>query len=341
MRLSVVVTTTVAVIILSVLFATPRRSFVEVRADYLNCGFAPFPTCEVNTSLYATVPGWNSSESSGSNPDITVKRGQTVHLSLISGDASSHLFILDVDQHGPGTACSGQDKCSGITGQDVPFSLVVDFAAGSYKYYCYYHPLTMVGTFYVQAVPDFTTSPNPSSLTLVPASHGSSTVTITSQVGLAGNVSISASPTPRIIGLIASMNPSTVDLPANGTATSTLSITVDDITPPRTYNVTVTMAGPLGPGGGLPSRSTVIQVVVSPPPNTGGILLYEATSGTAVAVVVVGAILYFFRKSRGGRLRAFPNNRGSAGASSPGSLSCRGDSRRSRRWKATRIWRIL
>ncbi len=147
----------------------------------------------------------------------------------------------------------------------------------------------------VQAVPDFTTSCNPSSLTIVPGSQGYSTFIITSVAGLAGTATFSALPTPRFgaYGLATSMTLSQVNLPANGTAMSTLNVTVDDFTAPRTYNVTVTVAGPLGPGGGLPTRSTVVQVVVSSPSNTGGILLYETVSAAAVALVVVGATLYF------------------------------------------------
>src|SRR5215470_10257237 len=59
-----------------------------------------------NMSLYAITAGWNSSKPSGPNPSITITQGDTVSLSLISGDGSLHRFLLDVDKDGAVAGCT-------------------------------------------------------------------------------------------------------------------------------------------------------------------------------------------------------------------------------------------
>ena len=90
--------------------------------------------------------------------------------------------------------------------------------------------------------PDFGLGASPSSLTILCGSSGSSTITLTSLNGLSGTASLSASISSSGLVLVwptVSVSPSSVMLAANGTATSTLTISTSLLSTPGTYTVTV------------------------------------------------------------------------------------------------------
>src|SRR5439155_240069 len=75
--------------------------------------------------------------------------------------------------------------------------------------------------------PDFTISANPSSQTVVAGSTGKSTITLTSLNGFSGTVNLYTSPSPLCPSPACStwsIDPTSVNLVPNGTATATLSI---------------------------------------------------------------------------------------------------------------------
>src|SRR3989442_2289066 len=88
---------------------------------------------------------------------------------------------------------------------------------------------------------DFSIGASPSSLTIVIGTSGTSTITLASLNGLSGTASLSATVSSSDLILVwptASVSPSSVTLTANGTATSTLSISASLLTTPGTYTVT-------------------------------------------------------------------------------------------------------
>jgi len=90
---------------------------------------------------------------------------------------------------------------------------------------------------------DFSIGASPTSLTILCGSSGSSTITLTSLNGLSGSASLSPSISSSGLVLIwptGSVSPGTVTLAADGTATSTLTISTSLLTTPGTYTVTVT-----------------------------------------------------------------------------------------------------
>ncbi|HWM53161.1 MAG TPA: PKD domain-containing protein [Thermoplasmata archaeon] len=90
---------------------------------------------------------------------------------------------------------------------------------------------------------DFSIGVSPDSLTIVCGSSGSSAITLASLNGLSGTASLSASITSSGLILIwptVSVNPGSVTLAADGTATSTLMVSTSLLTTPGTYTVTVT-----------------------------------------------------------------------------------------------------
>ncbi|HXX99312.1 MAG TPA: S53 family peptidase, partial [Candidatus Limnocylindrales bacterium] len=105
----------------------------------------------------------------------------------------------------------------------------------------------------VNPLGNFTLSASPNSLTLTQGASGSSTITVTSQNGFNGSVTLSASGLPS--GVTASFNPS------SATSTSTLTLTASSTATTGTATVTVT-----GTSGNL-SHTTSMSLTVAAPPN--------------------------------------------------------------------------
>src|SRR5439155_5829263 len=83
------------------------------------------------------------------NPTITVTQGDGVSLQLSSGDAVLHRWFVDVDKNGPTPDCPRADICSDPFTTSSLLTFTVNFAPGTYTYYCSVHPTTMLGQFVV------------------------------------------------------------------------------------------------------------------------------------------------------------------------------------------------
>jgi len=121
-------------------------------------------------------------------------------------------------------------------------------------------PVTPVGQWIMQMVafrtgPNFTITASPASLTIVQGNQGTSTITTTVSGGFNSSIALSATGAPS--GTTVSFNPATI--PAPGSGTSTMTITVGASTPPGTYPITVT-----GNGGGIQQSTTVTLTVTAP-----------------------------------------------------------------------------
>src|ERR1700756_2562311 len=103
--------------------------------------------------------------------------------------------------------------------------------------------------------PDFTVGASPSSLTITQGSSGTSTITITSLNGFNAATTLSASGLPSGVTATFSANP--VTPPANGSATSTLTLTASSTATTGAATVTVT-----GTSGSL-THSTTISLTVN------------------------------------------------------------------------------
>jgi len=150
------------------------------------------------------------------------------------------------------------------------------------------YPITVVGTgggvqqnttvtLTVTSAPTFTVSASPSSLSVMQETQGTSTITVTVSGGFNNSVSLAASGVPS--GTTVSFNP--VTLPAPGSGSSTMTITVGT-TPEGTYPITVTATG-----GGIHQTATVnltveAQVVLtwtaSQSPGIAGYNVFRSTT---------------------------------------------------------------
>jgi len=106
------------------------------------------------------------------------------------------------------------------------------------------------------ATPDFTIGASPSSLTVTQGGNGTSTITITSLNGFNSATTLSASGLPSGVTAAFSTNP--VTPPANGSATSTLTLTAS--AGATTGNATVTVTGT---SGALTHSATIALTVNS------------------------------------------------------------------------------
>lgn len=241
------------------------------------------------------LTGWNNTPA---NPTITIMVGDTVSITTSAGDGFQHRFFVDVDGGGMIPNCS-VDKCAMVI-PPTSTDPLTGFTAGTYTYYCQYHT-AMQGTFIVQApTPDFSITPNPSSLTLNPGNSGTVSITITSQGGFTGNVNLTGTISPS--GPTLSFNPVTVSLASGGSATSTLTVATSSglysSTPTGSYTVTVT-------GSGNPSlaHSTTVSVTVTSTSSPAGTsippsVLAIAGFGILAVAIVVG---YLVLRRRSGR----------------------------------------
>jgi hypothetical protein len=148
----------------------------------------------------------------------------------------------------PGTVSGG----AGTSSLSVTTSSTL--AAGTY-------PLTIMGTsgalshtatvnLVVSAAPDFGVSLSPSTLTVIAGQQGSYTVSVSSQGGFTGNVSLSVSGLPAFATGSFSRNP----VPPPGT--STLTVRTQRFTTKGTFTIKVT-----GKSGTLTHQSTATLIV--------------------------------------------------------------------------------
>ena len=104
-----------------------------------------------SVSLIGFISAWNNT--SVHNPTITVTQGDTITIQLSSGDGAVHRFFVDVDRNGISPDCPGADVCSNVFPPSTTLTFTVNFAPGTYTYYCSVHPTTMLGQFVVLQPP--------------------------------------------------------------------------------------------------------------------------------------------------------------------------------------------
>ena len=131
---------TLAIFSLASLFATSFNIPPPVKA-----------ASDPNISLIGIVSAWNNT--SVRNPTITVTQGDTITIQLSSGDGAVHRFFVDVDKNGMTPDCPGADVCSNVFPPSTTLTFTVNFAPGTYTYYCSVHPTTMLGQFVVLQPP--------------------------------------------------------------------------------------------------------------------------------------------------------------------------------------------
>ncbi len=173
----------------------------------------------------------------------------------------------------PGSGTSAMTIAVGASTPVGTYPITVTANGGSLRQ-------TTTVTLTVTAVATFTMSASPASLSIMQGNQGTSAITTTISGGFNSAISLSATGAPT--GATISFNPASI--PAPGSGTSTMTITVGGSTPMGTYNIVVT-----GSGGGVRQTVTLSLTVTAQVVTTwtasggGGIAGYNvyrsATSG--------------------------------------------------------------
>jgi phospholipase C len=119
--------------------------------------------------------------------------------------------------------------------------------------------------------PNFTLTPNPTSVTVEPGSSGTSSITAAVSGGFDSAIALSASGMPS--GVTASFSPTSIAAPGSGS--STLTLTVGSSVAEGTYTITVT-----GTGGSV-TQTTTVSLTVSTGGTPSFMLTANPTSVTA------------------------------------------------------------
>jgi plastocyanin len=136
-----------SIVLLSLLILGTSILTIITLPEVLRASAASTPTI----ALFGSVTAWNST--TNPNPTITVTQGQDLTIQLTSSDNVLHRFFIDVDKNGPTPDCPGMDVCSNAFTTTTTLTFTVNFAPGTYTYYCSVHPTSMLGSFIVQAPP--------------------------------------------------------------------------------------------------------------------------------------------------------------------------------------------
>jgi copper binding plastocyanin/azurin family protein len=237
--------------------------------------------------IYSSPLGWGLTATTVTSPgpDLTVLPGETVTMTLYSGDGYTHNW--GVDYNGNGVPDSGEPLSNSFGSAGTTYTFTATTTPGTYTYWCYIHKGPMVGKFIVQSPPgpDYSVSSNPSSLTIPQGANANSTVSITSLNNFAGSVSLSSSPSspPGLLTSSFSVNP--VMVPAGGTAKSNFTISVPAGTSPASYSITVTAKNST-----TFSHSTTVSVTVPTPtfsivPSPASVTINSGSSGISTLTV--------------------------------------------------------
>jgi len=229
-------------------------TFVEVDSVYLHDYLFASGDCSKG---YSTING------GGPYPNNQTFCDNTGNI-LAMGTTSGYIHIeFDQDWLAKGYCGSTVSYCNNVTIAQQVSSGTISLDLQGFVYWddthWELHPLAAWKLTPPPPSPDFSIGANPSALTIVIGSSGTSTITLTSLNGLSGTVNLGATISSSglvIVWPTTSVSPSGVTLTANGTVTSTVTVSTSVLTTPGTYTVTVT-----GTSGSI-THSTTIAVVV-------------------------------------------------------------------------------
>src|SRR2546426_1885016 len=150
--------------------------------------------------------------------------------------------------------------------------------------------------------PDFTITTNTNTLNIIQGSSSTATITITSQNGFAGMVSLQDQITPN--GPLTSQNPPTVSIASSGSQTSTLRISTTPTTPTGSY--TITTAGNTTSTNGPLTHSVTITLTVNPstPTSPGSPVISTFLFEVLAAFIVVISLVIVLGRHRSNRQKS-------------------------------------
>ena len=206
-------------------------------------GLPPYGLESAVVVLLSTAPLANFSLSCSPGA-LTIAPGASADSACTVQSLNAFASAVDLSCAGlpPGVTCayvpgSVTPPANGTAGSTLTVSVAAATAPGQYTFQArgtsgpLAHGFAVALT--VPALPDFSLTCNPSSLAVPPGGSGTSTCTVQSLNAFASPVALSCTGLPG--GVTCAYGPGTVTPPANGAASSTLTVTVPAGTAPGTY----------------------------------------------------------------------------------------------------------
>jgi len=184
------------------------------------------------------------------------------------------------------------------------------------------------------AAPNFSVSASPTSVTVTQGSSGTSTVTITSTGGFNSATTLSASGLPSGVTAAFSTNP--VTPPANGSATSVLTLTASSTAAVGTATVTITGTS------GSTTHSTTISLTVNSSSGTKNFTLalspssFTIVEGGRTSTILTVTSVNGFSGSVQLSVSGFPSGVPASASSNPVSVPANGRATATITWSASR-----
>jgi trimeric autotransporter adhesin len=188
-------------------------------------------------------------------PTVTATAGNNqVSLSWTTVPGATRYWVFRTEGH---AGCDfGKVQIAEVTGTTYTDTQVANGRPYSYNVVAAgastacYGPASACRTVTPTATADFGISCNPSSLSILQGGSAPTTCTVNSVLGFSAAVGLSCTGAPA--GVTCSYNPPSVTPPANGTATSTLTVSVAGTVAPGSYNFTAQgTSGPLVHGANI------------------------------------------------------------------------------------------
>lgn len=195
------------------------------------------------------------------------------------GNANTVFYQLGAAQYGAGGATVFHDTTAGSN--SVPYVTGYSCTTG-------YDPVTGLGSVDANALvnnwPDFAIAASPAAVSVPQGSMGASAISTTVSGSFSSAIALSASGLPT--GVTASFSPATINAPASGSSTMTL--TTGASSPPGAYAVTVT-----GAGGGTTHTTTLTLTIPQPFIITASVNGTGGDIAPSIATVVSGGSATF------------------------------------------------
>jgi uncharacterized membrane protein len=154
------------------------------------------------------------------------------------------------------------------------------------------HYTSIVATVVTPPIPDFTISCNPTTLTTTVGSQTNATVTLSSQAGFAGILTLTSTISPT--GPTTALSSSTLTITSGGSSTTTLTDTTTSTTQPGNYTITLSITN--GTTTHTKNEPLTVTPPTKPPSGSGTITIIIVTGAFLAAISAIGAAAYILRR---------------------------------------------
>jgi subtilase family serine protease len=298
---------------------------------------SPNTTGLINTLAGSGTPSFTLSDSPGS---LTITQGNSGNSTITVNDLNGFNGSVTLAASGlpsgvtatfstnPTTSTSTLTLTASATATTGTATVTITGTSGSLT-----ATTTLALTVNSSAMPNFSVSASPSSLTVTQGSSGTSTITVTSTGGFNSATTLTASGLPSGVTATFSTNP--VTPPPNGNASSTLTLTASSSATVGTATVTITGTS------GSTSHSTTVTLTVNASGTTNFTLSLSPSSftvdeGGSTSTTLTVTSVNGFHSAVTLSVNEFPSGVSATASSNPVTPPANGSVNVTLRWSASR-----